>query len=39
MEGMSQYGTYGLTLMGKTGRKYLLIIIPGAKLVNLYDWT
>ena len=35
--GMSQYGTYGLTLMGKNWQEILAHYYPGSKLVNLYE--
>jgi len=34
--GMSQYGTYGLTLMGKTWQEIISHYYPGSKLINLY---
>ena len=35
--GMSQYGTYGLTLMGKNWQSILKHYYPGSELRNLYD--
>ncbi|NLA83197.1 MAG: SpoIID/LytB domain-containing protein, partial [Clostridiales bacterium] len=35
--GMSQYGTYGLTLLGKTWREILSHYYPGCELKNLYE--
>lgn len=35
--GMSQYGTYGLTLLGKTWQDIILHYYPGSELKNLYE--
>ncbi|NLC44746.1 MAG: SpoIID/LytB domain-containing protein, partial [Clostridiales bacterium] len=35
--GMSQYGTYGLTLMGSNWKTILKHYYPGSELKNLYD--
>jgi stage II sporulation protein D len=34
--GMSQYGTYGLTLLGKTWREIIEHYYPGSRLIKLY---
>ena len=36
--GMSQYGTYGLTLLGKTYDQIIEHYYPGSQLVNIYDF-
>ncbi len=35
--GMSQYGAYGLTLLGKTWQDIIYHYYPGSELVNLYE--
>lgn len=35
--GMSQYGAYGLTLLGKTWQDIIFHYYPGSELMNLYE--